>query len=64
MKREKKRHKACKRIFKYVSEGIKNLEKAESENTEWEFVPGEVFEEIISVLNKVGAEITKGEVSI
>jgi hypothetical protein len=61
MSEEKKRYKACKRIFKYVGEAIKKLEKAETENTEWQFVPSEVFEEIISVLGKIGTEVTKSE---
>jgi hypothetical protein len=61
MSEEKERRKACKRVFKYVSEAVKKLEKAESENTEWEFVPGAVFEEIINVLDKVGTEVTKSK---
>ncbi len=62
MNHDKKRTKACKRIFKYVGEAINNLEKANTENMEWQFIPGEVFEEITSVLGKVGAEVTKSEV--
>lgn len=61
MSEEKKRYKACRRISKYVSKAIKELEKAESENTEWQCVPSEVFEDIINVLGKVGTEITKSE---
>jgi hypothetical protein len=59
MSEEKRRYKACRRVFKYVGKAIKKLEKAENENTEWQFVPTEVFEEIISVLGKVGTEVTK-----
>jgi hypothetical protein len=61
MSEGKKRYKACRRIFKYVNEAIKKLEKAENENTEWQCVPSEVFEEIISVLGKVGTEVTKSK---
>lgn len=64
MNDEKERRKACKRIFKYVNEAIENLERAETENTEWQFVPNEVFEEIISILGKVGTEVNKSEESI
>jgi len=61
MSEEKKRYKACRRISKYVSKAIKKLEKAESKNREWQCVPGEVFEEMIRVLDKVGTEVTKSK---
>jgi len=61
MSEEKERRKACQRVFKYMSEAVKTLEKAESENAEWGFVPGAVFEEIISVLDKVGTEVSKSK---
>ena len=59
MNEEKKRYKDCRRISKYVSEAIRMLEKAENENTEWQCVPTEVFEEIIRVLSKVETEVIK-----
>jgi len=61
MSEQKERNKARKRIFKTLKEAIGNLEKAETENMEFQFVPLEVFKEILEVLGKIESEITKTE---
>lgn len=61
MSKQKDREKARKRMFKYLKEAMENLEKAESDNSEFEFVPKEVFKEILEVLGKVEIELTKTE---
>ncbi|NQT80408.1 MAG: hypothetical protein HQ555_08475 [Candidatus Aminicenantes bacterium] len=61
MSEQKERNKARKRIFKTLKEAIGNLEKAETENMEFQFVPAEVFKEILEVLGKIESEITKTE---
>jgi hypothetical protein len=59
MNKQKHREKARKRMFKYLREAIESLEKAESDNSEFKFVPVEVFKEILEVLGKVEIELTK-----
>ena len=61
MSEQKERNKARKRIFKTLKEAIGNLEKAETENMEFQFVPSEVFKEILEVLSKIESELTKIE---
>ncbi len=61
MSKQKDREKARKRMFKYLKEAMENLEKAESDNSEFEFIPKEVFKEILEVLGKVEIELTKTE---
>jgi len=61
MSKQKDRDKARKRMFKYLKEAMENLEKAESDNSEFEFIPKEVFKEILEVLGKVEIELTKTE---
>ena len=61
MSEQKERNKARKRIFKTLKEAIGNLEKAETENMEIQFVPLEVFKEILEVLSKIESELTKIE---
>ena len=61
MSEQKERNKARKRIFKTLKEAIGNLEKAEIENMEFQFVPSEVFKEILEVLSKIESELTKIE---
>ncbi|MBC8359538.1 MAG: hypothetical protein ISS41_08745 [Candidatus Aminicenantes bacterium] len=61
MSEQKERNKARKRIFKTLKEAIGNLEKAETENMEFQFVPSEVFKEILEVLGKIESEISKTE---
>ena len=61
MSEQKERNKARKRIFKILKEAIGNLEKAETANMEWQFVPAEVFKEILEVLGKIESELTKIE---
>lgn len=61
MSKQKDREKARKRMFKYLKAAMENLEKAESDNSEFEFIPKEVFKEILEVLGKVEIELTKTE---
>lgn len=61
MSEHRGRNKACKRIIKYVEEAMISLKKAEGENTKWQFVPDEVFEEMISVLGNIKKEVAGGE---
>lgn len=61
MTEQKERNKARKRIFKCLKDSIESLEKAEDENTDWQFVPRELFKEIIEVLGKIETELTKTE---
>jgi len=48
-------------MFKFLKGAMKNLEKSENENMQWEFIPEEVFKEILEVLGKVEVELTKTE---
>lgn len=59
MTKQKDRDKARKRMFKFLKDAIENLEKAENENMQWEFIPEEVFKEILEVLGKIEIELTK-----
>ena len=61
MSKQKDREKARKRLFKYLKAAIESLEKAENDNSEFEFIPKEVFKEILEVLGKVEIELTKTE---
>lgn len=61
MNEQKERNKARKRIFKCLRAAIENLEKAETDNLEWQFIPEEVFKEILEVLGKIETELTKTE---
>ncbi len=61
MSKQKDRDKARKRMFKFLKEAMENLEKSENENMQWEFIPEEVFKEILEVLGKVEVELTKTE---
>lgn len=61
MNKQKDREKARKRMFKYLRAAMEGLEKAENDNSEFEFVPKEVFKEILEVLGKVEIELTKTE---
>jgi hypothetical protein len=48
-------------MFKFLKEAMENLEKSENENMQWEFIPEEVFKEILKVLGKIEVELTKTE---
>jgi hypothetical protein len=48
-------------MFKFLKGAMENLEKSESENMQWEFIPEEVFKEILEVLGKIEVELTKTE---
>ncbi len=61
MSKQKDRDKARKRMFKFLKEAMENLEKSENENMQWEFIPEEVFKEILEVLGKIEVELTKTE---
>ncbi len=61
MSKQKDRDKARKRMFKFLRGAIENLEKSENENMQWEFIPEEVFKEILEVLGKIEVELTKTE---
>jgi len=61
MSKQKDRDKARKRMFKFLKEAIENLEKAENDNTEFQFIPEEVFKELLEVLGKIEVELTKTE---
>lgn len=61
MAKQKDRDKARKRLFKYLKDAIEHLEKAENDNIQWEFIPQEVFKEILEVLGKIEVELTKTE---
>lgn len=57
MSNDKKRRKARKKMSKILREAIECLEKAESHNLQWEFVPDEVFKEIVDVLGKIETKL-------
>ncbi len=59
MSKQKDRDKARKRMFKFLKIAMENLEKSENENMQWEFIPEEVFKEILEVLGKIEVELTK-----
>jgi hypothetical protein len=61
MSKQKGRDKARKRMFKFLKEAIENLEKAENDNMEWQFIPEEVFKELLEVLGRIEIELTKTE---
>jgi hypothetical protein len=61
MSKQKDRDKARKRMFKFLKEAIENLEKAENDNMEWQFIPEEVFKELLDVLGRIEIELTKTE---
>ena len=61
MSKQKDRDKARKRMFKFLKEAIENLEKAEKDNMEWQFIPEEVFKELLEVLGRIEIELTKTE---
>jgi hypothetical protein len=61
MSKQKDRDKARKRMFKFLKEAIENLEKAENDNMEWQFIPEEVFKELLEVLGRIEIELTKTE---
>jgi hypothetical protein len=61
MGKQKDRDKARKRMFKFLKEAMDNLEKAENDNMEWQFIPEEVFKEILEVLGRIEIELTKTE---
>lgn len=61
MSKQKDRDKARKRMFKFLKEVIDNLEKAENDNMEWQFIPEEVFKELLEVLGRIEIELTKTE---
>jgi hypothetical protein len=61
MSKQKDRDKARKRMFKFLKEIIENLEKAENDNMEWQFIPEEVFKELLEVLGRIEIELTKTE---
>jgi len=61
MSKQKDRDKARKRMFKLLKGAMENLEKSENENMQWEFIPEEVFKEILEVLGKIEVELTKTE---
>ena len=61
MTKQKDRDKARKRMFKFLKDAIENLEKAENDNMQWEFIPEEVFKEILEVLGTIEVELTKSQ---
>lgn len=57
----KQRTKARKKMSKIMREAIETLEKAETHNIQWDFLPGEIFREILDVLGQIETKLERLE---
>jgi len=61
MTKDRERTKARKKMSKILKEAIESLERAETHNIQWDFIPGEIFREILDVLGQIETKLERLE---